>query len=106
MDTQIQKICASLAQGDPASLIKGLVIGYDEQGQLRLYNADMSAEEIVIAVEMAKARALGLISNKELPSAVANCLASREFVGEEHAFSSCDSACSRRRQRRTSNLES
>jgi hypothetical protein len=74
---EIHNILGSLAEGNPVELVKGVVIGYDVQGTLRLYNADMSQEELIVACEMTKAKAMGLINMKDMPSLVARQMAAQ-----------------------------
>ncbi|MDK1290123.1 hypothetical protein [Pseudoalteromonas umbrosa] len=74
----IHKVLSSLAQGNPVDLVKGIVIGYDGNGNLRWYNADMTTEEIVVACELTKAKTLGLLAANEVPHAVARQMAARD----------------------------
>ncbi len=76
-EQQIHKVLSQLSEGSPVELVKGVVIGYDTSGRLRMYNADMSQEELIVACELTKARALGLVHKADLSSAVAAQLASR-----------------------------
>lgn len=72
----IHEILESLAKGEPVDLTKGVVIGYDQNGTLRLYNADMTQEELIVACEITKAKALGMATIKEMPAIVARQIAS------------------------------
>lgn len=76
-EQQIHKVMSRLAEGDPVELVKGVIIGYDTSGTLRMYNADMSQEELIVACELTKARAMGLVNTKDLGGMVANQLAHR-----------------------------
>lgn len=75
-EQQIHKVLSSLAKGSPVELVKGIVIGYDVQGTLRLYNADMTQEEIIVACEKTKAKAMGMVSVDEVPAMIARQMAS------------------------------
>lgn len=74
---QIHEVLGRLADGSPVELVKGVVIGYDTSGTLRMYNADMTQEELIVACELTKARALGLAHTNELPQIIAGQMAAQ-----------------------------
>jgi len=82
-EQHIHKVLKSLSEGDPVDLVKGIVIGYDANGNLRFYNADMTTEELVVACELTKAKALGLLSASEVPAAVARNMAAQQAKEKE-----------------------
>lgn len=77
-EQHIHTVLKTLAKGDPVDLVKGIVIGYDAKGNLRFFNADMTTEELVVACELTKAKALGLLAASEVPHAVARTLAAQK----------------------------
>lgn len=76
-EQEIHRVMRQLAGGSPVELVKGVVIGYDTSGRLRVYNADMSQEELIVACELTKARSMGLVHKHDLSHAVACQLAAQ-----------------------------
>lgn len=82
-EQHIHTVLKSLAKGDPVDLVKGIVIGYDAKGNLRFFNADMTTEELVVACELTKAKALGLLAASEVPHAVARSIAAQQHQQQQ-----------------------